>query len=277
MKISPVTPDLHRNISFKSTAGGTLNQHPNYDNNNQSRNPHPSHGCLRSLGNGLYWGLVLNTLVITPIMEHNLDKTWQRKLEFEQSVNKDYYELSDKLKKEEGKSTAHFNINKLHDVDDAFIMKSSPNKYLASFDLDKQTINMHMKINEQNKDSISGVMIIKEKHDNDSVVWINDYSIKFSDEDVHDFTMTIQSREDNSSPKNIQFHRNYNELYMIENGQKRVLNSKNIKAYEERIKKEELNNEMYETGKSNNRITLLFLIFLTLIKMRSAQKRTQQQ
>ena len=280
MKIIPVKPDLHKNINFKSAAGGTINSQYPHRNNEPEENPHPSHGCLRTLGNGLYWGLVLNAIVVTPIMKHNLDKSWREKMEYEHAINQDFYNLSDKLYKKDGVSSAYFNINKLHDVDGATIIKSSQNDYLAAFELDNKVINMHMNINEQNKDSISGVMTIKGKQDNDSVMWINDYYIKFTDKDAPNFTLKLKSREDNSEEKNITLSRNGDELYLIENGKKVLINKKNVNEYRENQSLEEEKLELYKSANERNRVTLIFLTILTLLKWRAAnirQQREQQQ
>lgn len=273
MKISPLMTGCRNNINFKNSAGGTINPQyrPNYDNNEQD--PHPSHGCLRSLGNGIYWGLVLNAIVITPIVKHNLDKTWQQKMEYEHSINQDFYNLSDRLYKKDGKATAYFHLNKLHDVDGAMITKASQDDYFATFELDEKAITMHMNISDRNKDSISGVMTIKDPLDNDSLMWINDYSIKFSDKNINDFTLKLKSREDNSKEKTLTLSRQGNTLYLVENGKKTLLNSKNITAYEENQKLQEESNEMYRQSTERNRVTLLFLALLTLIKLRAAQIR----
>ena len=280
MKITPLMPSLHRNQSFKSSAGGTINPHyrPRYENTgNENENPHPSHGCLRSLGNGLYWGLVLNTIILTPIAKHNLDKAWQEKMAYENTINKDYYELSDKLHKKEGISNAYFNVNKLHDVDDAMIIKTSPTDYIASFNLDNKSVNMHMNISEENKDSLSGVMTIKEKHDNDSVMWVNDYSIKFSTEKVGDFILKLKSRAEDADEKTLTMTRQGNSLYLIENGKKTLLNGENLAKYEEKQLQEEEEREMYESSCRTNRITIFVLALLTLIKMRNEQNRRPDQ
>ena len=137
-----------------------------------------------------------------------------------------------------------------------------------------------MNINEQNKDSISGVMTIKGKQDNDSVMWINDYYIKFTDKDAPNFTLKLKSREDNSEEKNITLSRNGDELYLIENGKKVLINKKNVNEYRENQSLEEEKLELYKSANERNRVTLIFLTILTLLKWRAAnirQQREQQQ
>lgn len=275
MRIAPVTS----NINFKSSTGGTMTPPPNMENNSDltPQEYKKRVGCLNTIGNILYGGIVVNALILMPVSKKNIDEAYREKLNYEIALNKYYYEAQDSLRQKNENFGAYYHLTKLHEVDNANVMKIKPNEYETVFNLDKQQVYAQFNISEKDKNTLSGIIVIKDFDKKDSTLWINDYTIKFSDKNAQDFTLKMKSRQDSTEEKNVALQRIGSDLYLLKDGERIQLNKKNVQKFEERLQAEEEASKEYEVLVSRQKTYTLIAAIITLMKLMSHSNKRKEE
>lgn len=269
MRIASINNTYPR-IAFKSTAGGTLSNQPDINPDETPENEPPKTSCMGCLGNILYTALLVNTIVLMPMAKKDLGERIEKHTTAENVKNNDYIDLKNKLHMKDTVSTAFYQVNKLHDVDNAEFKKTGDNQYEILFTLDESVVNMSVNVNPDNKNNISGALVIGDKNNPDKHLWVHDYTINFSEKEIGKFALQMKSRENNTEKEKIILERNYDELYIInENGRKK-LNAENVAEFKKNREEYWELLELYDDTCQNQQFNILIAALLTLLKMKKS-------
>lgn len=184
---------------------------------------------------------------------------------------KEYYEDTRKMIKGRGeKSSAFYQLNWLTTIEEPKVKALGENSYALEFKLDKQTINMEMTLDKNNKDTISGRVKLDDRP------FVN-YKAVFSPDNKDEFKILVKDK----NAKYI-FGRNaFGELYQVRNNKRVYLNKQNVQRYKEYQEMlDDLDKLSFFTDKNTfwrkaNYILLMLLVFKEM-RYEKAKHRARQ-
>ncbi|MCM1338376.1 MAG: hypothetical protein NC191_01740 [Muribaculaceae bacterium] len=167
----------------------------------------------------------------------------------------EYYQDVYSMNKPREKSPSYYQLNQLNDYEQPTIKKINPHTYALNFELDKQKIDMQIKLDKNNKDTIQGKIKI-----NDAKT--QDFKAIFSPDDINEFKVLFNDDENNKII--LGREKLDGSLYQIKNKKKEYLNHKNLELYErkqEELKDKEFWNKINPTLRKLNIIILMLLVY----------------
>ena len=200
----------------------------------------------------MLFSLVFFTLKNEPFVQNLFDSGMMSEEELDRE---EYFENVQSIRKEEGKSSAFYHLNKFYDIEKPKIEALGYNKFSLEFNLDNQKVQMEINFDEENKDELKGKF--KLGNNGEEIK----YKAVFSPDDIQEFKLFLNDGEE----KYI-LGRDYNgELYKLENGKKVILNSENVEKYEQYLDNlETLDDLSFFTDRNPlwRNLNYLLLIFL---------------
>ncbi len=184
----------------------------------------------------------------------------------------EYFEDIQNMRKEKGKSTAFFHLNRLNDIEQPRIKMLAENTFALGFELDDKKVLMVAKLDEQNKDTISG--FIKYNSDVPAVK----YTAVFPQDDIDEFEMTLEGKDG----KKITLGRDYyGELYQVQGDEKVILNNKNVERYQEYKELLEFEEDISFFSNSNSmwrKLNYILMIYLLIqeARLEKAKRKKEQ-
>lgn len=253
MRIQPINSTQYskNNIYFKSStsinssASGRFDNDHNDDNN---RKPLPEWARKTML-----FTVIFFTLKNEPVVQNFFNSNTVTE---EDPDRDEFFEDVQKIRKENGKSAAFYHLNSLYDFEQPKIKVLGEDKFSLDFNLDNQKINLEMKLDKNNKDTISGRFKLGE--DSKFIK----YKAMFSPDSIEEFKVLL-----NDGTKSYILGRDYNgELYKIENHKKEVLNTENVEKYEQYLENlETLDDLKFFTNENPLWRKLNYLLLIVLV------------
>lgn len=247
--------------SINSSASGKLGNYDNGNNEGNNRKPLPEWARKTML-----FTLVFFTLKNEPLVQ---DFFSSNTLSEEELDRDEFFEDVQKMRKETGKSAAFYHLNSLYDLEQPKIKAIGEDKFSLDFNLDNQTVNLEMKLDENNKDTICGRFRLGE---NSKFI---KYKAIFSPDSVDEFRILL-----NDGTKSYILGRDYNgELYKIENHKKEILNKENVERYEQYLEDLEMLDDFRFFTNDNplwRKLNYLLLIFLVYAEYKHDQRRRKE-
>jgi len=244
MKIYPIR---NNQIKFKAN-NNTTNPQPPASNDKQQQEIKPIPGWVRKT--------MIGTLILFAVKNSpGIQRLMPYEPTQEESDRTEYYQDVQSMSKPKGKNSSFYQLNQLNDYEQPAIKKISPNTYALNFELDKQKIDMQIRLDKSQKDTIQGKIKINNAK-------IQNFKAIFSPDDINEFKVLFNDSENN---KIILGREKYSgDLYQIKNNKKEYLNHKNVESYErkqEELKDKEFWNKINPTLRKLNIIILMLLVY----------------
>lgn len=204
------------NIRFKGSVSSVPQNHRPNNKPQPENKPLPEWARKSMLGLVIFFTVKNEPVVQDLFTSNNLSQEELDKIEYYQDVQN--------VRKDEGVSTAFYQLNKLDDIERPKIKKIGKDSYALVFNLDKTNVNLELTLNKNSKDIIQGRVKVG-KGD-----WVN-YKAVFPNENKDEFKILLEDKKVN---KKMVFGRDFNgELYRVVGDKKVTINSKNVEKYEQ--------------------------------------------
>lgn len=235
-------------INFKSAATINTNINTNYNyninnDNNSLNNGNNNSGCIPSwLRKGVIAALTVMVLEDDPTIK-NLMKPYEQIMEDETKT--EYFEKVHEFGDSTNLYPAVYHLNRIVDVDNAKITHLHSNNYNLKINLDNKSINTTISLYQCGENSISGYIKTNQ--------WpFTRYKAIFSKDNPQEFEIHMV----NKNRDKYTFGRTSDGgFYQVVNGEKIILNKKNVEKYQEKIS----NLEYAQNDEFFHRINLLLL------------------
>ena len=235
MKIKSITNNIFNNtnlqsnsVSFRGDSYSKNRLSDDFDKFDNSNNPKNNKNKDKPLPTWFRKSLIVVLAYFTLKNEPFVQNLFDSGMMTEEELDRDeFFEDVAKIRKDQGKSAAFYQVNRLYDIEQPKIEALGYNDFLLEFNLDKQKVNLEINFDENNKDTISGKVQLGE---NSKPI---KYKAVFPQDDIDEFRLFL-----NDNGKSIILGRDIDgSLYKLENNKKEVLNSKNVEKYEQYLEK----------------------------------------
>ncbi|MBS4759293.1 MAG: hypothetical protein KHX03_01175 [Clostridium sp.] len=253
------------NIPFKSVVGANLNserpQKPEHDNNSKMRNI-------------IYWTIIANTLVASPLAkkynDYKIDKEIQKQ-EIKAPKHDDLKELIENPKY----SKAFYQLANLRDIEKPDVQQMNPNQYLIKLNLEGKSFKISMNTKDLEENKISGECVITDKN-KQGLPDVFDYTAFIHPDDKRKVEIQLLSQDDSIPAKKMLIREDDGACYMIEKGKAKLLNSDMQQRYtlvQELEKLRSSSNEDYdEFQKVNYLLAIICTVFHMMANSASSRK-----
>lgn len=239
-------------INFKSSqvmVNPAINPSSSHDNDNKDNHlPQKNGGCASSIIRNAILAICTYTVLADDPTVKNLIQPYDERIKDEHRT--EYFEKVHELGDSTGLYPAVYHLNRIVDVDDAEVTNVNSNRYKLKINLDNKTINTTISLTQNENNTISGYIRADK--------WpYTTYDAVFSKENPQEFEIHMH----NANHDKYTFGRLSNgEFYQVVNGEKVILNKKNVEKYQENLK--ELEREYDDLFL--HKISLIMLMFLYL-------------
>lgn len=267
MKILPLNNIKYysNNVSFKSKYHQDDNIEDefisNQDKEPKKEKPIPNWARKLMLASLIFFTFKNDPFVQNLFADNEISQEEMDRTEFFKDVQK--------MIKDNGISSSFYQLNMLADIETPKIKSMGNNTYSLSFNLDKQNVNLVMKLDSNNKDIIQGKIKVGKSD------FVN-YIARFQSDDKDRFSIILKDKDN----KKFIFGREADgELYQVKNGKKCVLNSENTKKYEDYLKSRELYDDFRFFTNENDlwrKLNILLVIYLLYNEARYDKARRQE-
>ena len=269
MKILPINTvgyNYNKNLNFKSSIPVNQNSYDSFDNGENDNNSNQRKPLPEWARKAMIFTVVFFAFKNDPTVQNLL---YSNEPSEDEKTRNEFFEDVQKMRKEEGKSSSFYHLNRLYDIEQPEIKTLGDNRYSLEFNLDNQKIQLEMKLNEKNKDTISGCIKTGE---NQKCV---NYKAIFSPDSIEEFKILL-----NDGEEKFLIGRNTNgELYKIKNHKKEILNNENVEKYEQYLENLETYDDLRFFTNENSlwrKLNYILLIFILYNEYQHDKNRRKQ-
>lgn len=272
MKILPINTvgyNYNKNLNFKSSIPVNQNSYDSFDNggnDNNDNNSNQRKPLPEWARKAMIFTVVFFAFKNDPTVQNLL---YSNEPSEDEKTRNEFFEDVQKMRKEDGKSSSFYHLNRLYDIEQPEIKTLGDNRYSLEFNLDNQKIQLEMKLNEKNKDTISGRIKTGENQK-----FVN-YKAIFSPDSIEEFKILL-----NDGEEKFLIGRDTNgELYKIENHKKEILNNENVEKYEQYLENLETYDDLRFFTNENSlwrKLNYILLIFILYNEYQHDKNRRKQ-
>lgn len=269
MKILPINTvgyNYNKNLNFKSSIPVNQNSYDSFDNGENDNNSNQRKPLPEWARKAMIFTVVFFAFKNDPTVQNLL---YSNEPSEDEKTRNEFFEDVQKMRKEEGKSSSFYHLNRLYDIEQPEIKTLGDNRYSLEFNLDNQKIQLEMKLNEKNKDTISGRIKTGENQE-----FVN-YKAIFSPDSIEEFKILL-----NDGEEKFLIGRDTNgELYKIENHKKEILNNENVEKYEQYLENLETYDDLRFFTNENSlwrKLNYILLIFILYNEYQHDKNRRKQ-
>lgn len=272
MKILPINTagyNYNKNLNFKSSIPVNQNSYDSFDNgenDNNDNNSNQRKPLPEWARKAMIFTVVFFAFKNDPTVQNLL---YSNEPSEDEKTRNEFFEDVQKMRKEDGKSSSFYHLNRLYDIEQPEIKTLGDNRYSLEFNLDNQKIQLEMKLNKKNKDTISGRIKTGENQK-----FVN-YKAIFSPDSIEEFKILL-----NDGEEKFLIGRDTNgELYKIKNHKKEILNNENVEKYEQYLENLETYDDLRFFTNENSlwrKLNYILLIFILYNEYQHDKNRRKQ-